>query len=44
MKEEVMSNEEEKEAFTTQLRKSFRSSHKLPHQLTNETPKGENFK
>lgn len=30
MKEEVMSDEEEKEAFTTQFRKSFRASHKKP--------------
>ena len=28
MKEEAMTDEEEKEAFTSQLRKSFRASHR----------------
>ena len=33
MKEEPMTDEEEKEAFTTQFRKSFRASHRKTQEM-----------
>jgi len=35
MKEEPMTDEEEKDAFTTQFRKSFRASHRRSTQKVN---------
>lgn len=39
MKEEVMTDEEEKEAFTTQFRKSFRASHKKASNIYTDNSK-----